>query len=290
MPVQLDVVDARVGTHELQDDLQLGPGHVVQRRAAAGKAQLQLLDLVEIDRQQLGGTGQVVVVGLAEFHRQQPHFQGFAALQGAMADQRAAAVEQAGQQAPGLQLAAVERHVTARDADHAEIDIAAPGLPRRGSGQQGRRPSPQPALPGLQAEGRLLAGASHELADAEIGDGLRQAALELIALDLPLHLLEAGLEGDGLHRQARQQADQDEVTLAHGELHGNTAFLRAIGRRRENLKGVGSFPHKGINTPPARSANQFATVVRPSLSAFDALFRYHSATFHPPGIPPCPTA
>ncbi|MNF61831.1 hypothetical protein D3C84_434950 [compost metagenome] len=220
MPVDLDVVHTRIGLDEVQNDLQPGPRHLVQLAATAREADLGPLDLVEIHRQQLGRAGQVILVGLLEPHRQQAHLQGIAPLQGAVAHHRAAALQQAGEQAPGLLLGTIEGHIAARDADHPQIDIAAPRLPGCGRRQQRRGAGTHPALARAQAKGGLLAGAAHELPRSEIGDGLRQAALELVALNLPLHLLQARLKGHGHGRQAGEQAQEDEVALTHGGLHG----------------------------------------------------------------------
>lgn len=123
-----------------------------------------------------------------------------------MADQRAAPLEQAGEQPTGLLLVAVERHLAATDADLAKVDVALSRSPGRRGSQQGRRPAPQPLGLGLQAEGRLLAGTPDELADPEIRHRLRQAAFELVAFDLPLDALQPRLEG---HRQRRQAAEQE---------------------------------------------------------------------------------
>ena len=47
-----------------------------------------------------------------------------------------------------------------------------------------------------------------------------QATFELIALDLPLDLLQAGLETNGQHWLACQQAKQDEWITSHDRLPG----------------------------------------------------------------------
>src|SRR3990167_2964986 len=220
MAIELNAIDAWVGLEKAEDDIELGPGHWFEVHPAPRKAHLAATHLVEVHRQQFGGAGEVVVIGLVESGRQQTHLDGFAALGGAVAQQWAAAFEQAGQQACALLLGAVEQHLGGANADRAQIDIAAPGLPRCGGRQQGRRPRPQPAFAGLHTEGHLLPRPTHKYPGAEIGNGLAQAAFELVALDLPLDLLQAGLETNGQHWLACQQAKQDEWITAHDRLPG----------------------------------------------------------------------
>src|SRR5690606_38609337 len=162
-------------------------------------AYLRQTNLVEVDRQQLGGAGLVIIVSLVKLHRQQPYFKIVATVERTVAHDRAAAVHQTGKQTRALLLRNVERHLAIGDAD-------------------------QPAFTGLETEGDLLTGTAHELAATEIADRLTQATLELIALDRPLHLLQSGLETDGMRRQAQrhagQQADQEEIGRTHDRLHG----------------------------------------------------------------------
>jgi len=74
--------------------------------------------------------------------------------------------------------------------------------------QQGRRSCAEQAVKGFQTECRLLAGPAHELTRAEIGDRLGQAALEFVALHLPLNILQTCLEREGHRRQAGEHTEQ----------------------------------------------------------------------------------
>ena len=65
------------------------------------KADLGLLHLLEILRQQLGYTPLIVAVGLAEFDRQQTDF-GYPPIARGVSNHRAATVQQPADQAPGL--------------------------------------------------------------------------------------------------------------------------------------------------------------------------------------------
>ena len=102
MTVKLYGVHAGVGTHELQDDIELGATQRIEHHIATGKADLRLAHLIEVDRQQLGRTGDIIFVGLAEARRQQANLQRIATMQRAMPDDPATPFEQTGQQPPGL--------------------------------------------------------------------------------------------------------------------------------------------------------------------------------------------
>ena len=213
--VELEAIDAGVGLDEVENDVELGLGQRLQLRAVR-EAQLGLADLVEVNRQQARRALEVVVVGLIETNRQQTHFQAVATLQGAVTHQRAAPLHQPGEQTPGLLLVAVERHLAAANRQRPQVDVATPRLPGCRRRQQGRRTRTQPALAHREAESRLLAGAAHELAAAEVRDGLAEATLELITLDLPLHFLHARLECDGRSRHAPRQAGEQAEQEGRG--------------------------------------------------------------------------
>src|SRR5690606_7277027 len=89
---------------------------------------------------------------------------------------------------------------------------------------QRRRAAAQPAIRRLQTKNGLLAGPADELSRAETGNRLHQSALELIALDPPLHPLQTGLEGDGIGWRG-QQASQDKRAQAHDELQEQSGLM-----------------------------------------------------------------
>src|SRR5690606_38741277 len=154
-----------------------------------GKTDLRLTNLIEVDRQQLGRAGAVILVGLAEARRQQAHLERLPAMQRAVAHHRAASLEQAAEQAPGLQVRTVEGNLAATDRHHPRVAVAAWGPPGRGRGARRRRPAAQPAPGRLKTKSGLLAARADELSRAETGTRLHQRPPELIALAPPLHPL-----------------------------------------------------------------------------------------------------
>ena len=93
-----------------------------------------------------------------------------------------------------------------------------------------------------QPEGRLLAGAAHELAGAELADRLGQAAFELIAFRLPLRMFQTRLERQGGSRQTDEQADkqagQEEMALAHRKAPRKNGVPLWYRSRRQKLEGT----------------------------------------------------
>ena len=172
-----------------------------------GKPICGLFDLLEILRQQLRHAALIVVEGLAELDRQQTHFR-HPAIARVMSNDRTAAIHQATDQAPGLNLRTVEQHIAAADSHRTEVDVATPRLPGCSGRQQGRRTAADHRVIGLQTKRRLLAGAAHELTRTEIGDRLSQAALELVSFDRPLDALQTGLESERHRRKAGKHAEQ----------------------------------------------------------------------------------
>ena len=81
-------------------------------------------------------------------------------------------------------------------------------------------------------QARQRSGAAHELAAAEVRDGLAETTLELITLDLPLHFLHARLESDGRSRhapgQAGEQAEQEGRGSAQGRLRREKRLSQPI--------------------------------------------------------------
>src|SRR5699024_1206216 len=123
---------------------------------------------------------------LAEARRQEAYFHVFVGLPGAMAHQRRTPLHQAGEQARRLLVVALEQHLVTVDLDLANADVAVLRAPGRGGHQQRGGAIAQPALATDQLEGRLLAGAAHELAHATKGlDRLDQPAFELITRGAP---------------------------------------------------------------------------------------------------------
>src|SRR5690606_25751613 len=102
MTVDLEAVDGRIGPDEVENDVELGLGHWVEVDAATGKAYLRQTNLVEVDRQQLGGAGLVIIVSLVKLHRQQPYFKIVATVERTVAHDRAAPFQQTGKQTRAL--------------------------------------------------------------------------------------------------------------------------------------------------------------------------------------------
>eukprot|EP01137_Pigoraptor_chileana_P001061 Opistho-2@38155 len=207
MAVEFDVIDRRIGLHVLEHHLQPGLGVGIQIGAFAREAYLRLFDLIEILRQQFRHTRLVFVESLAELDGQQAHFR-HPAIPGSTAHHRAATVEQTADQATGLRLRTVEQHIAGADPDTAQIDIVASWLPWRRRREQGRRTTAEHGVERVQAKNRLLAGLAHELARAEIGDRLGQTALELVALDRPLNVLQTSLVGQRHRGEAGKHTEQ----------------------------------------------------------------------------------
>ncbi|MNP33481.1 hypothetical protein D3C76_1267220 [compost metagenome] len=187
--------------------MQPGLGGRIQIDTATGKANLGLLDLIEVLRQQLGHAALILGKCLGEPDRQQAHLRHPAIARG-VADHRTASVDQAADQACGLGLGAVEEDVAAADSYRAQVDITASRLPGCSGRQQGGRTTAHHCVVGIQTKRRLFPGAPHEFTRAEIGDRLSQPAFEFVAFDRPLDALQASLESECHRGKAGKHAEQ----------------------------------------------------------------------------------
>ncbi len=206
--IELDMIDRRIGFQVSHDSLQTHFGLGIKIDTAAWKADFALLDLIVIHRQQLADALLIIPKRLVEPDRQQAHLIGAPRVARVVTDNRAAPFHQAADQPPGLDLRTAERKFAIAHAHRAQIDVATPGLPRCGSGQQGRRTASEGIGRRLDAERRLLARAPHKLTRTEIGDGLAETALELIAFHSPFDAFQTCLESGRHRRQGREHAEQ----------------------------------------------------------------------------------
>ncbi|MNP16233.1 hypothetical protein D3C76_1086210 [compost metagenome] len=206
--IKLDAIDRRIGLEKFQDHVQTRLGIGVQFNPAPREIDPCLAHLVVVHWQQLRGADLIIAIGLAEFYRQQAHFHRSPGFAGIVANHRTAAVEQTIDQTTGLPLGAGKQHAATRHAHRAQVDIATAWLPGRCCSQQGCRTCTQDIAARTQLKRRLFTGTAHELTTAEIGNRLDQAAFELIAFDLPLNILQTGLEGKCCCRQADKHTEQ----------------------------------------------------------------------------------